>query len=279
MAAARRVAGGGRAGSPSAPSPRQAAAEWEAAGRDPGELYRGARLAAALDWADADGGEAGLNRLEREFLEESRTAFAREASGNGARTGACAACSPSLSLLLVAALAAGAIALTRAGTARSQATAAIAQRLGAQALVEPRLDRSLLLAREGVDLDDSVATRSNLLAALLRSPAALAVLHGGGARVLDDALSRDGRTLALRGDDGSVAFFDTADAPRDRAALHGQRADQLLRRDRASRARARFQPRGRTLAVGDSDGHSRAGLPRRLAHPRPRASLTSPRTR
>ena len=59
------------------------------------------------------------------------------------------------------------------GTARGQATAAIAQRLGAQALVEPRLDRALLLAREGAALDDSVATRSNLLAALLRGPAAI----------------------------------------------------------------------------------------------------------
>ena len=95
-------------------------------------------------------------------------------------------------MLLVAALIAGAVALQARGTARRQATAAIAQRLGAQALVEPRLDRALLLAREGVGLDDSVATRSNLLAALLRSPAALAVLHGGGARVLDDALSPTG---------------------------------------------------------------------------------------
>ena len=101
-------------------------------------------------------------------------------------------------MLLVAALAAGAVALHERGTARRQATAAIAQRLGAQALVEPRLDRALLLAREGVNLDDSLATRSNLLAALLRSPAALAVLRGGGERVLDDALSPDGRIARRR---------------------------------------------------------------------------------
>ena len=48
--------------------------EWDASGREPGELYRGARLAAALEWADAAGADAGLNRLEREFLKESRTA-------------------------------------------------------------------------------------------------------------------------------------------------------------------------------------------------------------
>ena len=47
-----------------------AASEWQAGGRDPGELYRGARLAAALDWAA--GHEGDLNELERAFLDESR---------------------------------------------------------------------------------------------------------------------------------------------------------------------------------------------------------------
>ena len=58
----------------------QAAAEWDASARDSSELYRGARLAAALDWVDATGEEAGLNRLEREFLEQSRTAFVSESN-------------------------------------------------------------------------------------------------------------------------------------------------------------------------------------------------------
>ena len=187
----------------------QAASEWEARGRDASDLYRGPRLAASLEWADAAGEQAGLNRLEREFLEASGTAFARE-SGRQRRVnrrlrGLLAAAL----VLLIAVAVIAAVAAREWGTARSQETAAIAQRLGAQALVEPLLDRSLLLAREGVDLDDSTATRSSLLAVLLRSPSALAVLHGGGTRVLDDALSPDGRMLAVRGDDGSVTFFDT----------------------------------------------------------------------
>ena len=53
----------------------QAALEWDGAGRDEGELYRGARLAGALDWADAHAPE--LNRLESEFLDESRGASER----------------------------------------------------------------------------------------------------------------------------------------------------------------------------------------------------------
>ena len=50
----------------------QAATEWDAAGRDQGELYRGARLAAALDWT-ADHA-LDVNELEREFVTESREA-------------------------------------------------------------------------------------------------------------------------------------------------------------------------------------------------------------
>jgi len=225
----------------------QAASEWEAAGREPGELYRGARLAATLEWADAAGDDVGLNRLEREFLEASRTAFAR--ANRRLRSLLAVAVA-----LLVAALVAGAVALAARGSARRQATAAIAQRLGAQALVEPRIDRALLLAREGVNLDDSVATRSNLLATLLRSPAALAVLHGRDALVLDDALSPNGQVLAMRGNNGSVSLFDTRRL---------RRVGPIFESDgqisyfgaivRPVRALA-FSPDGRTLAVGDSDG-------------------------
>ena len=53
----------------------EAAVRWDAGGRDAGELYRGARLSAALDWSETGG--AGLNRLERKFLDESRAASVR----------------------------------------------------------------------------------------------------------------------------------------------------------------------------------------------------------
>ena len=78
--------------------------------------------------------------------------------------------------LLVLAVIAGSSRLEQRGTAREQAVAADAQRLGARALAEDDLDLGLLLARQGVALDDSVQTRGSLLAALLKSPAALGVL-------------------------------------------------------------------------------------------------------
>ena len=54
----------------------QAATEWDAAGRDQGELYRGARLAAALDWT-ADHA-LDVNELERAFVTESREVSEKE---------------------------------------------------------------------------------------------------------------------------------------------------------------------------------------------------------
>src|SRR6185369_5435355 len=56
---------------------REAARDWDAAGRDPAELYRGARLAAALDWSEQHARDA--NELERAFLLESQADADREA--------------------------------------------------------------------------------------------------------------------------------------------------------------------------------------------------------
>ena len=254
----------------------QAATDWDAAGREPSELYRGARLAAALEWADAGGEAAGLNRLEREFLEESRTAFARA--------------NRRLRALLARRWPAPRRRARRGrGRARGarlrerQATAAIAQRLGAQALVEPQLDRALLLAREGVALDDSAATRSNLLAALLRSPAALAVLHGGGTRVLDDALGPDGRTLAVRGDDGSVTFFDTRTlrelGPRFQRAARSSTAARSCARSGRSRSARTADARRRRQRRAPRDARARRHPHRqRVVHSHRHAHGRRPRT-
>jgi WD40 repeat protein/transcriptional regulator with XRE-family HTH domain len=54
----------------------EAAQTWDEFGRQPGELYREARLAQALEWAAANPGE--LNVLEREFLDSSRALAERE---------------------------------------------------------------------------------------------------------------------------------------------------------------------------------------------------------
>ena len=112
-------------------------------------------------------------------------------------------------MLLAAAVVAGVVALSERQGARSAATVADAERLGAQALAEERLDRALRLASAGLALDDSVATRSSLLSTLLRSPAAIGVLSPGGEGFSALALSPDGGTLAVSDADGTVTLFDT----------------------------------------------------------------------
>ena len=144
----------------------------------------------------------------------SRTASARRAAP-GAPTGACARCSAGAAALLVLAVVAGVLFLDQRGAARDEARTAEAQRLGAQALVEHDLDRSLLLARQGVAIDDSLQTRSNLLAALMRSPAAIGVMRVPDSRLLRMALRPDGRALVVGDNRGTLVFLD----PRSRRAL------------------------------------------------------------
>ena len=77
-------------------------------------------------------------------------------------------------MLLAAAVVAGAVALRKSHTASSEARAALAGQLGAEAEVEPRIDRAMLLAREALRIERTNETKGTLLATLLRSPAALA---------------------------------------------------------------------------------------------------------
>ena len=177
-----------------------AAREWDAGGRDPGELYRGARLAGALEWAGAH--EAALNTAERAFLEQSRGASER--SQRRLR-----AVLVSVAALLLLAVIAGALAFDQRGNARDEALASDAHRLGARALLENDLDTSLLLARQGVALEDSLQTRGNLLAVLGKSPAAIGAMRGDGERMWELALSPDERTLAAGDPAGNVFLFDT----------------------------------------------------------------------
>ena len=185
----------------------QAATEWDAAGRDQGELYRGARLAAALDWTADHAFD--LNELEREFITESREISEQEAKRARRTNRRLRGLLAGVGILLAAALAGGMFAVIQRGDARDAETAQVAQRLGAQSLVEEDLDRSLLLARQAVEIDDSPQTRSYLLSELLRSPAAIGIMHGGGDDLRQIAVSPDGKTLAVGGigADG-LRFFD-----------------------------------------------------------------------
>jgi WD40 repeat protein/tRNA A-37 threonylcarbamoyl transferase component Bud32 len=229
----------------------EAATEWDAAGRDQGELYRGARLAATLEWT-ADHA-LDLNELEREFVTESREVSERETKRARRTNRRLRALLAGVAVLLAAALAGGIFAVIQRGDARDAETAQLAQRLGAQALVEEDLDRSLLLARQAVAIDDAPQTRSYLLSDLLRAPAVTGVMHGESDILRAIAVSPDGKTLAVADSEAGLLFFD--------ARTH-QRIGEPLRTGGAVAGDVEFadsvaySPDGETVAFG-GDGFIR----------------------
>ncbi len=197
--------------------------EWDARGRDPGELYRGARLASALEWTVDHGTE--LNSLERTFVAESRASSERDADRQRRINRRLRVLLAAAGVALILAVGAGGLALVQRGEAeRAAADAeshrqaaeaatriAVAQRVGAQALNVDELDVSLLLARQAVALDDSRETEATLLGALLRSPAAIGVSHPLAGRLNWVDISPDGVYVTPTTIDGQTAIIRTGD--------------------------------------------------------------------
>jgi class 3 adenylate cyclase/WD40 repeat protein len=100
----------------------EAATDWQRANREPSLLYRGARLAAALDWAPAHAAE--LNALERDFLDESRLASEREAHHQRQVNRRLRFLLAGAGVFLVLAIGAGAYAALEAGRAEQEANRA-----------------------------------------------------------------------------------------------------------------------------------------------------------
>jgi Protein kinase domain len=159
----------------------EAAKDWEARGGDPGDLYRGARLAAALDWAAEHPSDP--NELEQTFLGASQEAAELESLGIRRANRRLRVQLAGVAVFLAAALGAGTVAAIqwresqrdsdRAGRAARLAQAReLAYAADAQAVNDQEL--SLLLAITAVNttrLVDGVVTdeaRQSLLSALTR---------------------------------------------------------------------------------------------------------------
>ena len=248
----------------------QAASEWEAAGRDPGELYRGARLAATLEWADAAGADAGLNRLERRVPggEPHRVRSREPPAARPAR---------------------GRRAAPRRGTRRRRG------RAGGARLRKPPGDRGDRAAARRAGARRAAASTAPCCSRARGSSSTIRLRRGAisslrscearrrspccTAAVRASSTTRSAPTvasLAVRSDNGSVAFFDTRTlrevGPRFTAPGQISYFGAIVRPVRA----LAFSPDGRTLAVGDSDGrHATLSLVDTRTH-RARASLTSP---
>ncbi|MEU8437085.1 XRE family transcriptional regulator [Streptomyces sp. NPDC029216] len=224
----------------------EAARAWEAVGRDPGALLRGAPLALARE-ITADGDAAPvLTAAEAEFL--AAGAAAEAAAGNSARrrtrrlrllVGALAA------LVVVAAVATGSAVRAEDEVTR-QRNDAVAQNLAETstgvAAAEPGL--AVQLALTAYRLSPTARTRDSLLSALMTS------LPAHEKAVVALAYRPDGRRLATAGGDRTVRLWQPRGTGRPTAvaSLTGHSADL--------RALA-YRPDGRTLATAAADGSVR----------------------
>ncbi|MFN2641833.1 MAG: protein kinase, partial [Actinomycetota bacterium] len=222
----------------------RAAHAWEAIDRDPGELYRGARLGAAVDWASAAGSE--MTTTERRFLDASRAEQDREIQASHRRNRRLRALLAGVAAALVVAIVAGSLAFAAQGRASRAAVVAQSGRLASQsreaAVKHP--DLGLLLALEAGRIRSSIETRSALLGALERGGRMSGQLQGLTAPPSQVSFSPDGKTLATTGLDGTTIW----DVATRRAAGHPLRSAQGGWQGSA------FSPDGRTLAIGGQHG-------------------------
>src|SRR5438093_13538565 len=110
MAEAQRLARAGRGGRRLHRHLAETAMAWDASGRDAGDLYRGARLAAVIDWSHTH--EEDLNAVEQEFLTDSRDVSEGEAARARRTNRRLRGLLAGVALLLVLALIVGNLALT-----------------------------------------------------------------------------------------------------------------------------------------------------------------------
>jgi WD40 repeat protein/DNA-binding SARP family transcriptional activator len=227
----------------------EAAQEWERLARDADVLYRGARLAQALEWADAH--VDALNIQERFFLEaslaeeqaqqEAETARQRreleaaqtlaEAQRRRAeaemqraeeqaqtvsklrrRAVALALALGALIVLLLVAMWLGQLANRNARAAQGQARLATSRELAAAAVNNLQVDpeRSVLLALHALSTADTLEARNALHQALPELHILRTILAHSNRGAPGVAFSPDGARLASIGVDGTAKVWDTA---------------------------------------------------------------------
>ena len=188
-----------------------AAATWDELGRPESELYRGVRLARAVEWRDRS--QPTLTPVEGDFLAASATLADRElhAAEEQARRDRRSnqrlrAALAATAAVLAGAIVAGLAAFTSAERASSTALRSDSERLGAESARVKAVDLSLLLAAAGMQLEESVESRTNLLDALGRIPRLDRAVH---APAFGMAVLPDGGVVLAHGTDG-VRIHDPA---------------------------------------------------------------------
>jgi class 3 adenylate cyclase/WD40 repeat protein/tRNA A-37 threonylcarbamoyl transferase component Bud32 len=223
-----------------------AARLWDVGGREASDLYRGARLAAALELVESR--RAQLNATERAFLDAAAEEADRERRAERRTNRRLRGLLAGAAVLLVVALLGGVLAIISRNSAQdaergaeAQALTADAQRIGALSRAAPTLAQSMLYAAAAVEVEDTVETRGDLLAALQRNWAAVRSLPLSSTSLTGAAVSPDGGLLASTDLAGVVRFINLRTWAQQGAPVRlGRPIDW---------GTITFSPDGRTLAV------------------------------
>jgi WD40 repeat protein/class 3 adenylate cyclase len=222
-----------------------AAGAWSSGGREPSELFRGPRLATALDWLDR---HSDASALEAEFVRESAAEEARERQRQVRANRRLRSSLVGVGIALVAALIGSVVAVDRGRDAAASRDHADVARLAAlsRSLVERQPDTGLLLSVEAYRREDSAETRGALLSALEAHPLLHGLIYGAESGLEAAVFSPDGSTLATPASDGSGAALWDVETRRRIATL--RRGDDIV-------LDAAISPDGRTLAAASvTDG-------------------------
>jgi WD40 repeat protein/DNA-binding SARP family transcriptional activator len=214
--------------------------EWDQRGRDHGDLYRGSRLASALEWAGEH--EPELNRIEREFLAASD---ARRSEEQAARKRRLRLAFAGLTIALATITVVAIVALSEGREANRQRDIAVSQHLTDQSrdLLSADPGLSLGLALEAFKRQDIDEARSALRQATLATRAT-AVWRGHDGALRSVTPSRDGRYVATGGQNGRVRIWSLADG-RVVSTIRGHHGDVYG---------TSFGPGGRRVATAGADG-------------------------
>lgn len=217
----------------------QDAKTWEAAGRSPDVVYRGARLAEVRGWVDDPSRSARLGPQARAFLLAGIHEDERHTRRRRLLTGIVAGLA-ALTLLI------GGIAYYNFDSAQAHNKRAASVRLADRAtqLESAQPDLAALLSVTAFNIEPTEAATTSLLAALQTFRWATSVLVGHGGPVDSVAFSPDGGLLASGGSDQQIILWDP-----DR---HVQVGDPL-RGARGAITHLEFSSTGRLVSGGPED--------------------------
>jgi DNA-binding SARP family transcriptional activator/WD40 repeat protein len=167
------------------------------------EVYRGARLIAALDFGTDHAKE--LTQAEHDFLAAGRRQLLVEENRRRRKVALLHRWILALVLALVAAVAIAALAVVKQTATAADGLRADARRVGALATGEPDLRLAMLMAVAANRLDP--ATTEPLATTLGRSPDLIAAAGDGVTAV---AVSPDGTTVAVGSGDGTIRLLDAS---------------------------------------------------------------------